>query len=236
MLMYNGRPLPVGVKMIGYTLWSPAMELRTIDIPTQRGVLRTGSKIGARSVRFDFVIEAENTWQATVIAQELRKWCMSEGAGKLKIPRLPGVYLEAECETFPAPQMDKPWEPFEASFYCFRPEFISEQELTANVPGPLQIGGTVSTPVLLEFASPSQLVNPVWTIDAHTIALNGTISPGLIEIDTSEDRAKVTVDGEDLTGLVTLESDLAIMLDPGAHTVTGPAGLSGSCRWRNRFI
>ena len=42
--------------------------------------------------------------------------------------------------------------------------------------------------------------------------------------------------GEDLTGLVTLESDLAIMLDPGAHTVTGPAGLSGSCRWRNRFI
>ena len=236
MIMFNGRPLPAGVKLIGYTLWSPEMELRSINVPGQRGLLRTGSKIGARSVRLDLVMEANNSWQASQIAAQLRAWCMGDGLGKLKLPRLPALYLEAECETYPAIDMSKHWEPFEASFRCFRPEFISEQENVAQIPSALQVGGNVSTPVLLQFVSTSELTNPVWTIDAHTIAVNGTVSPGTIIIDTNEERAKITNDGEDITGLVTLESDLAIMLEPGTHTFTAPAGLTGTVAWRNRYI
>ena len=112
MIMFNGRPLPVGVKLICYTLCSPEMELRSINVPGQRGLLRTGSKIGARSVRLDLVMEANNSWQASQIAAQLRAWCMGDGLGKLKLPRLPALYLEAECETYPAIDMSKHWEPF----------------------------------------------------------------------------------------------------------------------------
>lgn len=238
MLMFNGKPLPVGVRLLGYTLWSPEMELRTINIPDQRGLMRTGSKIGARSVRLDLVMEADNSWQASQIAAQLRAWCMGAGpgVGKLKLPRLPALYLEAECESYPAIDMARHWESFEATFRCFRPEFISEQENVAEVPADLQISGNVSTPVVMRYTLPSALENPVWTIDAHTIALNGSVNPGVIVIDTNEERAKITNDGEDITSLVTLESDLAIMLEPGTHTFTAPAGISGTVTWRNRYI
>ena len=234
MLTFNGRALPAGVKMLGYTLWSPEVDLRTIDIPEQRGLMRTGSKIGSRVIRFDLVMEANNTWQATEIARKLRAWCM--GVGRLKLPRMTGLYLEAECETFPAPDMSKHWEPFECSFRCFRPEFISEQELSEAAPGTVYIGGNLSTPVLMTFTLASDTENPVWGVDDHQIAINGTLTAGTVVIDTDEEHAKIISDGDDVTGLATLESDLALMLEPGEHTITAPTGVTGTCAWHNRFM
>lgn len=236
MLMFNGKPLPMGVKMVGYTLWSPDVQLRTLDIPSQRGVLRTGSKIGSRSLRLELVIESNNTWQTTAIAENLRKWCLSDGAAKLKLPNLSSVYLLAECERYPAPDMAKPWEPFEVTFMCFRPEFISETVYSEDAPGDIMVGGTVSTPVRIVTTLAAEATDPTWTIDDYTIAVSGTVSAGVVVIDTADEAAKITNDGVDITNLITLESDLAIMLEPGTHTVGFPEGLTGTCSWQNRFI
>ena len=237
MLMFNNKPLPAGVQMVSYTLWSPEMELRTIDIPAQRGLMRTGSKIGARSVRLDLVIESNSKWETTAIAEKLRAWCMSDGVAKLKLPSIPAYYLLAECEQYPPPDMSKPWEQFECSFKCFRPEFISETEYSQEVPSAaLHIGGNVTTPLEMQFTAASDLTDPEWTIDDHVIALTGTVTAGVIRIDTSEEHAKITNNGDDITSQATLESDLAIMLAPGTHTVTAPTGLTGTAKWRNRYI
>ena len=237
MLTFNGKPLPSGVRLLGYTIWSPEIDLRTIDIPSQRGVMRTGSKIGPRSVRVELVIEANNTWEAASIAANLRAWCLSDGAAKLKLPRLSSLYLLAECETYPAPDMAKPWEAVEVSFKCFRPEFLSETEFSAEAPASIVIGGNVSTPLEMTFTLAAETTNPTWTVDDYTIALSGTVSAGTVHIYTDPEKAKVTNGlGEDLTNLVTLESDLAIMLDPGSHTITAPTGVTGTAKWRNRYI
>ena len=237
MLMFNGKPLPVGVRLLGYTAWSPEVDLRTIDIPSQRGVMWTGSKIGPRSIRVELVIEANNSWEAATIAANLRAWCMSGGPAKLKLPRLPHLYLMAECETYPAPDMAKSWEAVECSFRCFRPEFFSEAEFTAEVPASIVIGGNVSTPLEMTFTLASEATDPEWTVDDYTIALSGTVSAGTVTIYTDPEKAKVVTGlGEDITAQVTLASDLAIMLDPGTHTITAPEGVTGTAKWRNRYI
>lgn len=237
MLTFNGKTLPAGVKLIGYTLWSPEVELRTLDVPSQRGVLRTGGKIGARSLRLDLCIEANGAYEATMIAERMRIWCLSDGPAKLKIPRRDDVYLEAEVENFPAPEMDKYWEPFEMSFRCFRPEFVAERLSMDSAPGTITIGGTLSTYIGLNLTTVgSDLLDPEWTIDGHLIKLEGSVPAGVLYIDTDPVRASVTLDGDDITNMVTLESDLALMLEPGEHTITTPNNMSTFITWRDRYI
>lgn len=237
MLTLDKKPLPAGVKLIGYTLWSPEVQFRTLDIPTQRGTLVTGHKLGSRSVRLDVCIEANSSWEATQIAERLREWCLTDRQKRLKLPRRDDIYLAVECENFPAPQMDKYWEPFEISFRCFEPEFKSDQYYTADVPGAFTIGGNVSTPIIVNFSGLPALTDPVFGVDDYTIAINGETAAGRIYINTNPTEARITNNSiEDITALLTLESDIAFMLEPGEHTFTCPAGVTGSVRWQNRFI
>ncbi len=233
MLQFNGKPLPRGVGLLNYTVSSPMTTRRTIDIPEARGVTRTGSKLGARYVSLSYVLWGESVRQNGLILNELSKWCYSEGAGQLILPGMETGYLEAECSTYPQPQIGMGQES-EIQFFCYRPEFISVAEYSGSATGTNVIAGSVPTPMLFELTVASDLTDPEFEIAGKTIAVDGTVEAGPLVIDT--EFGIVRSNGENIASLLTLDSEPYIMAAPGALAVTLPAGVTGTVKWRNRWI
>lgn len=233
-LNYNGNDLPGDVGVLGWTVSTPAVSPRVVDVPGVRGKIRTGGKLGSRAVTIRMVLLGDTTTARLEALDALNGWCYAEEPKPLFLPGRTDRYLLAECDGYAPPDLGGPDEEFEVSFICHCPDYIAVAEQSAQ--GLFSVGGTVSTPIRMEQTLSTALTDPVWTIDgaARTIRLSGEVDAGLLVIDS--EKGAVTLDGVDISDQATLDSDLHFFLEPGSHAVTAPTGVTANIYWRNRWI
>ena len=233
-LNYNGNDLPAGIGVLGWSVASPTVSPRVMDVPGVRGKIRTGGKLGSRSVTIRMVLPGDTAAARIAALDALNGWCHAEAPKPLYLPGRADRYLLAECDGYAQPDPGASGEEFEVSFLCHCPDYIAASEQSAQ--GLFSVGGTVSTPIRMEQTLSSALTDPVWTIDgaARTIRLSGEVDAGLLVIDS--EKGAVTLDGVDISDQATLDSDLHFFLEPGSHAVTAPTGVTANIYWRNRWI
>ena len=235
MLQFNGRPLPRGVGLIGYTVSSPQTQQRTIDIPEARGVTRTGSKLGARNVTIEYTLLGDSVRQNGEIFHELNKWCYSEGYAPLILPGMENAYLEAECQAYPSPAFSYGDDGSnQIAFFCYRPEFITVAQYSGSIADRLVIAGNISTPVRFDLTVAAALTDPEFTIAGKTIGISGTLDAGTLVIDT--EFGTVLSNGDSIASRLTLESEPYVMAPPGELALSFPSGVTGTASWHNRIL
>lgn len=245
-LLFNGQPLPAKVGLLGWSIASPKVTQRTIDVPDRRGLIYAGSKLGSRGISFHFALLAENGAEAVELHKQLCEWALSENPAPLVLPTRESQYIMAQCDDFPAPDMEEWWRPFDVGFICASPEFIDifphshALDSDLSVGGfwtlPIVTGGRLSTPVKFSITLNETVSGLDLWLDDTRMHLDGSIAAGALAIDT--EAGAVTLDGADITYLATLDSDLTFNVEPGAHTVRWPTGvdMSGTIEWRERWL
>lgn len=233
-LRFNDNELPQGIGVIGWVVSTPAVLPRTIDVPGARGMLRTGRKLGERSVLLRLVLLGDSVAANIAAIDALNAWCYTSEPQPLFLPGRDDRYLLAECDCYAPPDISMPGEEFTITFICHTPEYIDDAEMSGS--GVFEVGGVLDTPVRLETVLATAIADPVWMIDAtaHVIRLSGAVGPGKLIIDT--ELGKITVDGDDITDQATLESDLYVRMMPGKHTVSAPPSVTTRAYWRERWM
>lgn len=235
---FNGKNLPDGVSVLGWTVYSPSVEIRTVDIPGRRGMTRTGGKLGARAVSVRMVIDHNITDKRVTILDGLNAWLYSDGPAPLYLTGRADEYLMAECDKYADPNMEAYGEEFEISFICHQPEFISADlyEATYASSNTMRVRGMLPTPIMIKQTFATKQTDPSWTLNRRVIvALDGEVLPGEIVIDT--EAGTVTLDGEDITSQASLDSELWLQLAPGSYS-WAPSDTTGNPRisWRERKL
>lgn len=235
-MVFNGKSLPEGIGVLGWTVSSPAVTLRSLELPGVRGRVRAGSGMGTRTVNVRVLLLGNGLAENIALLDALNAWCFSDGPAPLFLPGRTDRYLLAECTGHAHPEMAGADAEAELSFTCLVPEYFSAQERSCVSDGFADMGGSLSAPVRMECLVETKLQSPVWMIDAgvHLIHLRGSVLPGYISIDT--ERGVVTLDGVDISDQLTLDSDPAFMLSPGSHSFMFPVGVSGTVYWRERWL
>lgn len=231
MTYFNSNPLPEGVKLITWQADSPDITPRTLNIADRRGDIRTGRKTAGRHITLTVAIWADTVSESIAILDALNAWCYSDSPAPLIPDCVSGRYLLAECTGYAAPDMNEAYAEFDIEFAAACPDWIDSEESHSSA-STFTIGGGVSTPIRMEVTLSADTANPVWIIDGHTIAFGGTVPAGTLVVDT--DKGRATLNGDNITGMVTIASDIEFRLAPGAHTVIGmPAP---AIWWRNRRL
>ena len=234
MLSFNGKPLPAGIRLEGYTLTTPKIQQWTVDVPQRLGVIRVGRKIGNRVASLRLTLWGETFLDYAAAAEAISNWAYSDGLAPLILPGREHGYLLAECTAYPSPDMGAPYKSFDVDFTAPSPEFIAAAASRVGISGSPRIGGTLETPVRLECAIPSALSSPSWTIGGHTMQLSGSVDAGALVLDS--ETGVVTLDGDDVTSMLTLASDTVFTLPPGSVTIAAPTGVTGTLSWRDRWL
>lgn len=195
-LNYNGNDLPGDIGVLGWSVSTPTLTPRVVDVPGVRGKIRTGGKLGNRAVTIRMVLLGDTTAACLEALDALNGWCHADEPKPLLLPGRADRYLLAECDGYAPPDLGGPDEEFEVSFICHCPDYIAVAEQSGQ--DLIRIGGTLSTPIRLEQTLPEALTDPVWTIDGatRTIRLSGGVDAGLLVIDS--ERGAVTLDGGDV--------------------------------------
>lgn len=245
-LMFNGKPLPAKIGLEGWSVSTPKLTQRTVDVPDRRGVIYTGSKLGNRAISFSMALLADSGAEAVELQRQLCEWVLSDAPAPLVLPNREGQYILAQCDAFPAPDMGQWWETFDVNFICPAPDFIDAFPHRQALDSDLVVdghwvmdfvtGGSLSAPVRLSVTLGASVSNLNFFIDDHVIALRGTSEAGALVIDT--ETGAVTLEGVDVTYAATLASDLAFALAPGKHRLGWPqsAQLTGALEWRERWV
>jgi predicted phage tail component-like protein len=238
-MLYHGDAIPAGVSVLGWTVYSPEVQIRTVNVPARRGATRTGGKIGGRSVVVRMVLDDSATSKRIGIIDELNNWLYTDGPQPLYLPGRESEYLLAQCDGFAAPDMEAYGTEFEVSFYCPEPEYISAQQVIsdyATESGNFTVGGTLPTPVQIRQTFASAMTDPTWVLNRRVIvALAGQIPAGDILIDTA--KGTITLDDVDITPQATIDSDLWMQLAPGSYSWTPPStGGAPNISWHVRHM
>lgn len=235
-LTFNGSALPNDFDITYLVVSTPRVDFRTVDIPDRPGLIRAGRKYGNRTVQIGLAFNANNNVATT--SQKLAllyAWLQSNGPAPLYIPGNSSSYLLAECDTFPPMNIAKPFDEFQIAFTCHRPEFFAATESHVAINNNVTIGGALPVWPEIRQTISSAITNPIWSFeDGSYIELQGEVDAGNLVI--SCDTEKVTLDGVDITSMVTLASTLGISLAPGQHRFIGAAGAGGSMYWRNATL
>lgn len=230
-LNYNGVDLPSGFGITSLVVSTPKVDIRTLDIPTRRGLIRAGGKFGNRAVQITLVMESGTVAENVAKLGELYTWLQADEPKPLYLPDVTGAYLLAECDTYPPMDLNKPAEEFEIAFTCHRPEFISVTEYSAAMNSRFTIGGSLPTWLTIKQTITSGLTNPMWTLSTgEIIQLSGDVDAGELVIDCEKEIA--TLDGVSITDQVTLESELGLCLAPDSYQIIGSSGAGGTVYWR----
>jgi phage-related protein len=230
-LRFGGIELPPHVGLLGYKLGSPQVDVRTVDAPARQGLIRTGRKVGGRTVTLELAILADGAGAMDAEAA-LLAWCHREGPAELYLPGRMDRYLMAEVQSYPEADHSKPGETFNLTLFCADPVFHAALEHSAEAPGSFITLGTAATSLQILRTFDAEVSTPAWRVDDRWLMrLTGGVGPGTMVIDTATGTA--TLDGEDITDQFTLESDPCFTLAPGLHEITGSPG---TVRWRDCYI
>ena len=237
-MIFHGENMPDGVSVLGWTVYSPESMIRTVSVPQRRGMIRTGGKLGARSVVVRMVIDENNTDKRIAIVDDLNRWLYTDGPAPLYLTGRVKEYLMAECDKYADPNIEAYGEEFEISFICQQPEYIGAQLMQkAYASGDtIRVGGALPTPVQIRQTFSGKVTDPSWTLNRRVIvALEGDVPAGTVEIDT--ETGTVMLDGEDITAQASLDSDLWMQLAPGSYQ-WAPSITTGSptISWRERKL
>ena len=231
-LNFNGVDLPNGFDITSLVVSTPKVDIRTLDSPARRGLIRTGGKFGNRTVQIALVLKSGTNAENIVKLGELYAWLQADEPKPLYLPDMTGAYLLAECDTYPPMDLNKAAEEFDIAFTCHRPEFISAIESSAEVNSRFTIGGGLPTWLTIKQTLAEAVTDPMWTLGTgETIQLSGEVAAGELVIDCEKE--SVTLDGDDITDQATLESELGLCLAPGDHQIIGSSGAGGTVYWRN---
>lgn len=231
-LNFNGVDLPNGFGITSLVVSTPKVDIRTLDSPARRGLIRAGGKFGNRTVQITLAMESGTAAENIAKLGELYAWLQADEPKPLYLPDVTGAYLLAECDTYPPMDLNKPAEEFDISFTCNRPEFIAASESSAEVNSRFTIGGTLPTWITIKQTVSETITNPMWVLNTgEIIKLEGEIDAGELVIDCEKEI--VTLDGNNITEQATLESELGLCLAPETYQVVASNGAAGSVYWRN---
>ena len=230
-LYFNGEPIPDGVGVTGFTVTSPQVDFRTMDLPYRPGAVRVGKKY---AVQLGLVLLGSSYEDNRDILTRLTRWCASDQEERLFLPGDNRYYLMAECQVFPAPDLNHLDREFTVQFTAHQPQFFAVAEGSVTTPDgsfgefgtDFEVGGDFPAyPVLT--AEVNGANDPEFRIDDKFVIISGEVS-GLVVVDFEHET--VTIDGETSNALVTIESDINITLSPGRHTLTA-IGSAASLTW-----
>lgn len=229
-LNFNGVDLPSGFGITSLTVSTPDVDIRTLDIPARRGLIRAGGKFGNRTVQISLVMQNGTNIENIAKIGELYAWLQTDEPKPLYLPDMTGSYLLAECDTYPPLDLNNSAKAFDIAFTCHRPEFISATEYSAEVNSRFTIGGGLPIWPTIKQTIASTITDPMWTLSTgEIIQISGDVDVGELVIDCEKETA--TLDGVSITDQVTLESELGLCLTPANYQIVGSSGAAGMIYW-----
>lgn len=232
-LRFNGRSLPNKIGITSFTVSTPDMDFKTVNILERRGLIRTARKFGNRAIQFSIVLMGNSYQENLRLIRELCNWCYSPAPAQMFLPGMNSSYILCECEVYPPIDIAKTGNEFMITFRAHDPAFIDVAESRANVGSTFNISGSMPVFPTITCTASKTLSQPAWTLDSKTyIKLARTVYSGsVIVIDCEHDR--VTIDGSSADEYVTVGSTTGWLLQPGAHYITGQNDASGIVTWHN---
>lgn len=231
-IVFNGKPMPERVGITSFVVSTPTVSFRSIDIPMRRGQTRAGRKYGGRAIQAFVVLTGTGLEDNLDIVRELTEWLQTDEPAPLFLPDQPNAYIMAECDTFPPLDLGHMDTEVQIAWTCHNPDFVEVIERTAKVGREFVVGGTLEVFPTITWEISADVENPSWMLDDKPLlTLDGSLSAGRLVIDC--EREKVTLDGEDITQMATLESTIGITLAPGKHRLTGDGGV---VHWHNATL
>lgn len=197
------------------------------------GAYRVRQRRGERTITV-FVEQKVKAGEAefTAFARALRLWAESEIEAPLRLPDYPDKYLNCALTQIQNYDLNEWYKPIQLVFTASDdPHFCSDQLSSGRVGTAFTVVGDAPANMVISHTVRSTLTNPQWTLaSGYIVALNGTYTSGVIEIDTK--RGYVTRNGNSLMGDL-LPISRFYSYPRGTHIITGPSG--GVISWRERW-